>query len=80
MKICILGGTGFVGRSLINALSKENYTFTVITRDFDKNKDLAIYPNLKLIQEDIYKSYKELLVWVFIMKKECWKFQNLMMF
>ena len=54
MKICILGGTGFVGRSLINALSKENYTITVITRDFDKNKDLAIYPNLKLIQEDVY--------------------------
>ena len=54
MKICILGGTGFVGRSLISALSKENYTITVITRDFDKNKDLAIYPNLKLIQEDVY--------------------------
>jgi len=54
VKICILGGTGFVGRSLINALSKENYTITVITRDFDKNKDLAIYPNLKLIQEDVY--------------------------
>ena len=54
MKICILGGTGFVGRSLISALSKENNTITVITRDFDKNKDLAIYPNLKLIQEDVY--------------------------
>ena len=54
MKICILGGTGFVGRSLISALSKENYTITVITRDFDKNKDLAIYPNLRLIQEDVY--------------------------
>ena len=60
MKICILGGTGFVGRSLINALSKENYTFTVITRDFDKNKDLAIYPNLKLIQEDVYNEKKML--------------------
>ena len=60
MKICILGGTGFVGRSLINALSKENYTFTVITRDFDKNKDLAIYPNLKLIQEDIYNEKRML--------------------
>ena len=60
MKICILGGTGFVGRSLINALSKENYTITVITRDFDKNKDLAIYPNLKLIQEDVYNEKRML--------------------
>ena len=60
MKICILGGTGFVGRSLINALSKENYTFTVITRDFDKNKDLAIYPNLKLIQEDVFNEKRML--------------------
>tara|TARA_B100002019_G_scaffold55911_1_gene48031 strand:+ start:8393 stop:9274 length:882 start_codon:yes stop_codon:yes gene_type:complete len=60
VKICILGGTGFVGRSLINALSKENYTFTVITRDFDKNKDLAIYPNLKLIQEDVYNEKRML--------------------
>ena len=60
MEICILGGTGFVGRSLISALSKENYTITVITRDFDKNKDLAIYPNLKLIQEDVYNEKRML--------------------
>tara|TARA_B000000609_G_C24179118_1_gene356466 strand:- start:574 stop:1455 length:882 start_codon:yes stop_codon:yes gene_type:complete len=60
VKICILGGTGFVGRSLISALSKENYTITVITRDFDKNKDLAIYPNLKLIQEDVYNEKRML--------------------
>ena len=60
MKICILVGTGFVGRSLISALSKENYTITVITRDFDKNKDLAIYPNLKLIQEDVYNEKRML--------------------
>ena len=60
MKICILGGTGFVGRSLISALSKENYTITVITRDFDKNKDLAIYPNIKLIQEDVYNEKRML--------------------
>ena len=60
MKICILGGTGFVGRSLISALSKENNNITVITRDFDKNKDLAIYPNLKLIQEDVYNEKRML--------------------
>ena len=60
MKICILGGTGFVGRNLINTLSKENHTITVITRDFDKNKDLAIYPNLKLIQEDVYNEKRML--------------------
>ena len=60
MEICILGGSGFVGRSLINTLSKENHTITVITRDFDKNKDLAIYPNLKLIQEDVYNEKRML--------------------
>ena len=60
MEICILGGSGFVGRNLINTLSKENHTITVITRDFDKNKDLAIYPNLKLIQEDIYNEKRML--------------------
>ena len=60
MAICILGGSGFVGRNLINTLSKENHTITVITRDFDKNKDLAIYPNLKLIQEDVYNEKRML--------------------
>lgn len=60
MEICILGGSGFVGRNLINTLSKENHTITVITRDFDKNKDLAIYPNLKLIQEDVYNEKRML--------------------
>ena len=54
MNITILGGTGFLGSSLINCLAKTNYNITVVTRDREKNKKLLVYPKLKLIQASVH--------------------------
>jgi nucleoside-diphosphate-sugar epimerase len=54
-KICILGGTGFVGRSLANQLSNAGYEVRILTRNRDRNKgDLILLPKLELIETDIH--------------------------
>ncbi|GAA6205621.1 MULTISPECIES: TIGR01777 family oxidoreductase [Thalassotalea] len=48
MNILITGGTGLIGRSLINALNTENDQITVLTRDIKKASKL-LNANIKLI-------------------------------
>ena len=56
-KIAILGGTGFVGQSLCNRLSKDGYKLKVPTRNREFNrKNLILLPNLELIETDIHNS------------------------
>ena len=54
MNITILGGTGFVGRSLLNSLAKTKNTITVITRNREKNKKILVYPNVKLVEANVH--------------------------
>jgi NADH dehydrogenase len=54
-KICILGGTGFVGRSLANSLVAKGYEVRILTRNRDLNKnDLILLPNLDLVETNIH--------------------------
>lgn len=48
MNILITGGTGLIGRSLINALNTENVQITVLTRDI-KKASACLDNNIKLI-------------------------------
>ena len=54
MNITILGGTGFVGMSIINSLAKTEDNVTVITRNREKNKKILVYPRVKLVEADIH--------------------------
>ena len=54
-KICILGGTGFVGQTLANRLTREGYRIKVLTRRREKHKEnLILLPTLDLVQADIH--------------------------
>ncbi len=54
-RIAILGGSGFVGRSLCNRLSEEGYELKVLTRNREYNRnDLILLPKLHLIEADIH--------------------------
>ena len=54
-RIAILGGTGFVGQSLCNRLSKEGYKIKVLTRSREYNKEnLILIPGLDLVQTNIH--------------------------
>src|SRR5690606_12306099 len=53
-RICILGGSGFVGRHLASALGKENVSIRVLTRNRERNRDLLVIPSLELVEADIH--------------------------
>lgn len=52
LKICILGGTGFVGRSLSARLVEAGHLINIITRHRDRHRDLLVLPTLQLISGD----------------------------
>jgi len=56
MNITILGGTGFVGLSLVNSLAKTENNVTIITRNREKNKKILVYPKVRLIEADVHNS------------------------
>ncbi len=61
-KICILGGSGFVGQTLANRLTQDGYQLKVLTRRREKHKEnLILLPNLDLVQADVHdpKQLKE---------------------
>ena len=54
-RIAVLGGAGFVGRSLCNRLSKEGYALRVLTRNREYNREnLILLPRLDLVQTDAH--------------------------
>lgn len=52
--ICILGGTGFVGRHIVQQLSVAGYTVTALTRRREDNRHLILLPNVRLVECNIY--------------------------
>jgi NADH dehydrogenase len=53
-RICILGGTGFVGRSLVGRLIQAGHNVVVLTRSRDKSRALWIYPAVELLEVDVH--------------------------
>jgi uncharacterized protein YbjT (DUF2867 family) len=53
-QICILGGTGFVGRHICNHLAQRNVNIRVLTRNSARNRDIMVVPNLQLVGTDIH--------------------------
>ena len=54
-RICILGGTGFLGKTLANRLTKDGYQLRLLTRDREKNRDnIILLPTVELIETDIH--------------------------
>ncbi len=53
-RVCILGGTGFVGRHLVYRLAERGYRVRVPTRRRERHRDLLVLPALELIEADIH--------------------------
>lgn len=52
--ICVLGGTGFVGRALAAKLTRAGYAVRIPTRNRQRARRLLVLPGLELIQADIH--------------------------
>ena len=56
LSVCILGGSGFVGRAIVRRLVREGHTATVVARRPERQRDLLVLPPVKLVGGDVYNS------------------------
>lgn len=52
--ICLLGGTGFVGRHLANRLSRLGYRVTILTRRCERHRALKVNSNVRLVEANVF--------------------------
>lgn len=52
--VCLLGGSGFVGRHLAALLSLRGWTVRVPTRHRERHRDMLVLPGVQLIAADIH--------------------------
>ena len=53
-KTCILGGTGFVGHSIVARLAARGHHIVILTRHRERNRDLLTYPSVDIIEADVH--------------------------
>lgn len=53
-RVCLLGGTGFVGKHLVHRLLELGWTVRILTRRREQHRDLLVIPQLELISVNIY--------------------------
>jgi uncharacterized protein YbjT (DUF2867 family) len=52
--VCVLGGTGFVGRTLAAKLTSAGYAVRIPTRNRQRSRRLLVLPGLDLIRADVH--------------------------
>lgn len=52
--ICILGGSGFVGKHLIARFAAQGFDIRVLTRASARHRDLLVNPQVRLVDADVY--------------------------
>ena len=53
LNICMLGGTGFVGRSVASELAAQGHKVRVLTRRRQRTRDMLVLPTLTLAEGDV---------------------------
>ena len=51
--VCVLGGSGFVGSSIVECLDEAGYQVKVLTRRRDRAKHLFLLPKVKVVECDV---------------------------
>ena len=54
--VCIVGGTGFVGRHLVAELARHGYRLRVLTRRRERRRDLLVIPTLELVESNVHET------------------------
>ena len=53
-RICLLGGTGFVGQHLANRLSRLGCHVTILTRRSERHRSLKVNRNVRLVEASVF--------------------------
>lgn len=53
-RVCVLGGTGFVGRNLVARLSNQGCKVRVLTRHPQRNRAVEVLPGVELVGADVH--------------------------
>ncbi|WJW75367.1 complex I NDUFA9 subunit family protein [Thiohalobacter sp. IOR34] len=53
-QICVIGGTGFLGRHLCNRLADAGYRVRVPTRRVVRHRELQVHPNIRLEERNVH--------------------------
>jgi NADH dehydrogenase len=54
--VCVLGGTGFIGREIVARLASRGHAIKVLTRDRTSHRDLLVLPSVRLVHADAHDS------------------------
>jgi NADH dehydrogenase len=52
--VCVLGGTGFIGRALVARLVADGHAVKVLTRNPARNREMQVLPTLRLVRADVH--------------------------
>jgi NADH dehydrogenase len=53
-RIVVLGGTGFVGSHLVPRLAAQGVAVTVLSRNREQHRELAVLPTVRVVSADVY--------------------------
>lgn len=53
-KICLLGGTGFVGRRLVARLSEAGHDVVILSRHRERHRYFLVLPTVRLVEGDVH--------------------------
>jgi len=54
LRIVVLGGTGFVGRSLCLRLASAGHEVRILTRHRERHRDLLVLPSAQVVETDVH--------------------------
>ncbi len=54
-RVCIIGGSGFVGCHIVSLLQTAGYAVRVPTRRFENAKDLTVLPDVEVLETDVHE-------------------------
>lgn len=53
-QVCVLGGTGFIGREIVARLARDGHSVRVLTRDTRGHPDLRVLPSVSIVRADVH--------------------------
>jgi nucleoside-diphosphate-sugar epimerase len=56
--VCVIGGSGFVGRHIVHLLAAQGRRVRVPTRNRERAKELIVLPTVDLVQADVHDDEK----------------------